>query len=142
MKIKQKVVEQDPTEKGLRKILNFGHTLGHAVETHFLSKPAIQRLYHGEAIAIGMIMESYLSLKKGMINSDLLSQIEEFIFATYGKVQIAAEDIEAIIALTRQDKKNRGSEIRFSLLTGTGSCGYDIVVSVSEMRKAIAYYMG
>ncbi|WP_221389740.1 3-dehydroquinate synthase [Dyadobacter sp. NIV53] len=142
VKIKQKVVEQDPTEKGLRKILNFGHTLGHAVETHFLSKPAIQRLYHGEAIAVGMIMESYLSLKKGMINSELLSQIEEFIFATYGRVQIAAEDIEAILALTRQDKKNRGSEIRFSLLTGAGSCGYDIVVSVSEMRKAIAYYMG
>ena len=142
VKIKQKVVEQDPTEKGLRKILNFGHTLGHAVETHFLSKPAAKRLFHGEAIAVGMIMESYLSSKKGMINNELLSQIEEFIFAIYGRVKIAPEEIEAIIALTRQDKKNRGSEIRFSLLTGAGSCGYDIAVSVSEMRKAIAYYMG
>ena len=142
VKIKQNVVEQDPTEKGLRKILNFGHTLGHAVETHFLAKSASQRLYHGEAIAVGMIMESYLSFKKGMITSELLSQIEEFIFATYGKAKIAAEDIEAILTLTRQDKKNRGSEIRFSLLTGAGSCGFDIVVSVPEMRKAITYYMG
>lgn len=142
VKIKQKVVEQDPTEKGLRKILNFGHTLGHAVETLFLSKPAAKRLFHGEAIAVGMIMESYLSLKKGMITSELLSQIEEFIFAIYGKVKIAAEDIEAIVSLTRQDKKNRGNEVRFSLLTGAGSCGFDIVVSTSEMRKAIAYYMG
>lgn len=142
VKIKQQVVDQDPTEKGLRKILNFGHTLGHAVETQFLSKKPNQRLYHGEAIAVGMIMEGYLSLKKGLIDQSLLSQIEEFIFATYGKVDIAADDIEYILSLTRQDKKNRGNEVRFSLLTGAGSCGYDIVVSVAEMRKAIAYYMG
>jgi len=142
VKIKQTVVDEDPTEKGLRKILNFGHTLGHAVETHFLGKKANQRLFHGEAIAVGMVMESYLSFKKGLISKELLEQIEEFIFATYGRVQIAAEDIETILSLTRQDKKNRGNEIRFSLLTGAGSCGFDIVVSVSEMRKAIAYYMG
>jgi len=142
VKIKQHVVNQDPTEKGLRKILNFGHTLGHAVETHFLGKAANQRLFHGEAIAVGMIMESYLSYKRGMIDEATLVAIEEFIFATYGRVKIAPEDVEAIVALTRQDKKNRGSEIRFSLLTGAGSCAFDIVVSLSEMRKAIAYYMG
>lgn len=142
VKIKQNVVDQDPTEKGLRKILNFGHTLGHAVETHFLSKAANQRLFHGEAIAVGMIMESYLSFKRGMIDAVTLSAIEEFIFATYGRVKIAAEEVDAIVALTRQDKKNKGSEIRFSLLTGAGSCTYDIVVSASDMRKAIAYYIG
>lgn len=142
VKIKQQVVEQDPTEKGLRKILNFGHTLGHAVETYFLGKAEKQRLFHGEAIAVGMIMEAFLSLKKGLIDEQLLADIEEFIFATYGKVVIKTEDVEQIINLTRQDKKNRGNQIRFSLLTGTGSCGYDKVVTVSEMRKAIAYYMG
>lgn len=142
VKIKQGVVDQDPTEKGLRKILNFGHTLGHAVETHFLAKAPAQRLFHGEAIAVGMIMESYLSFKRGMIDTETLSNIEEFIFATYGKVKIMPEEVDAIVSLTRQDKKNRGSEIRFSLLTGAGSCAYDIVVSLSEMRKAIAYYMG
>jgi 3-dehydroquinate synthase len=142
VKIKQHVVDQDPTEKGLRKILNFGHTLGHAVETHFLGKTAGQRLFHGEAIAVGMIMEGYLSFKRGMINAETLSKIEEFIFATYGRIQIAAEDIDAILSMTRQDKKNKGRQIRFSLLTGAGSCSYDIVVSVSEMRKAIAYYIG
>lgn len=142
VKIKQAVVDQDPTEKGLRKILNFGHTLGHAVETHFLAKAPAQRLFHGEAIAVGMIMESYLSFKRGMIDAETLSNIEEFIFATYGKVKIMPEEVDAIVSLTRQDKKNRGSEIRFSLLTGAGSCAYDIVVSLSEMRKAIAYYMG
>lgn len=142
VKIKEKVVDQDPTEKGLRKILNFGHTLGHAVETYFLGKSEHERLFHGEAIAVGMIMEAYLSFTKKLISASDLSDIEEFIFATYGKVKLSAEDIQPIILLTRQDKKNKGSQVRFSLLTGIGSCGYDQVVGVSEMRKAIAYYMG
>jgi 3-dehydroquinate synthase len=84
VKIKQQVVDQDPTEKGLRKILNFGHTLGHAVETCFLNKPANQRLFHGEAIAVGMIMEAYLSFERKMIDQQTLTDIEEFLFATYG----------------------------------------------------------
>lgn len=142
VKIKQSVVDQDPTEKGLRKILNFGHTLGHAVETYFLNKPANQRLYHGEAIAVGMIMESYLSFSRKMIDQQTLTNIEEFLFATYGKVDIKQEDIEEIINLTRQDKKNKGKEVRFSLLKGAGQCAFDIVVSASEMRKSIAYYLG
>ncbi|TLU97942.1 3-dehydroquinate synthase [Dyadobacter luticola] len=142
VKIKQRVVEEDPREKGLRKILNFGHTLGHAVETCFLEKPTNQRLYHGEAIAIGMIMESFLSLERKMIDQQTMTDIEEFLFATYGKVEIAPEDVERIIALTRQDKKNKGKEVRFSLLEGAGQCAYDIVVTASEMRKSIAYYLG
>lgn len=142
VKIKQQVVDQDPTEKGLRKILNFGHTLGHAVETCFLNKPANQRLFHGEAIAVGMIMEAYLSFKRKMIDQQTLTDIEEFLFATYGKVKIKPEDVEQIIALTRQDKKNKGKEIRFSLLSGAGQCAFDIVVTAAEMRRSIAYYLG
>jgi 3-dehydroquinate synthase len=140
--IKQRVVEQDPTEKGLRKILNFGHTLGHAVETHFLSKPKSARLLHGEAIAVGMVTECYLSFRKKMIDRQTLEQIEEFIFSVYGKVFLKPEDIETIIDLTRQDKKNRGKEIRFSLLDGTGSCTYDVPVSAADMRRALQYYIG
>lgn len=142
VKIKQHVVDQDPTEKGLRKILNFGHTLGHAVETCFLNKPANQRLFHGEAIAVGMIMEAYLSFERKMIDQQTLTDIEEFLFATYGKVKIKPEDVEQIIALTRQDKKNKGKEIRFSLLSGAGQCAFDIVVTAAEMRRSIAYYLG
>lgn len=142
VKIKQQVVDQDPTEKGLRKILNFGHTLGHAVETCFLNKPANKRLFHGEAIAVGMIMEAYLSFERKMIDQQTLTDIEEFLFATYGKVKIKPEDVEQIIALTRQDKKNKGKEIRFSLLSGAGQCAFDIVVTAAEMRRSIAYYLG
>ncbi|HWV32457.1 MAG TPA: 3-dehydroquinate synthase [Dyadobacter sp.] len=142
VKIKQQVVDQDPTEKGLRKILNFGHTLGHAVETCFLNKGPKERLFHGEAIAVGMIMEAYLSFERKMIDQQTLTNIEEFLFATYGKVKIKPEDIEEIIALTRQDKKNKGKEIRFSLLSGAGQCAFDVVVTAAEMRKSIAYYLG
>lgn len=142
VKIKQQVVDQDPTEKGLRKILNFGHTLGHAVETCFLNKGPKERLFHGEAIAVGMIMEAYLSFERKMIDQQTLTDIEEFLFATYGKVKIKPEDIEEIIALTRQDKKNKGKEIRFSLLKGAGQCAFDIVVTAIEMRRSIAYYLG
>ncbi len=141
VKIKQEVVAEDPKEKGLRKILNFGHTLGHAVETHFLTKDIKEKLLHGEAIAVGMIMEAYLSYSRKMIDQQLLAQIEEFIFATYGKIKIKEDDVAPILELTHQDKKNRGNQIRFSLLNGAGSCAYDVVVSNAEMRKAIDYYM-
>jgi 3-dehydroquinate synthase len=142
VEIKKQVVEQDPTEKGLRKILNFGHTLGHAVETYFLDKDKPHQLFHGEAIAVGMVMESYLSLKKGLITESILLEIEEFIFATYGRIVIQDEDVDPILALTRQDKKNRGSQVRFSLIDGVGSCTFDQVISSAEMKKAIAYYRG
>jgi len=138
--IKQRVVEADPREKGLRKILNFGHTLGHAIETWFLEKPAAQQLLHGEAIAAGMVMEAYLAYRKKMIDKELLQEIEEFIFSVYGKTIIAPEDVTPILRLTAQDKKNKGGEVRFSLIDGRGSCTYDVPVSAGDMRKALAYY--
>ena len=140
--IKQHIVSQDPTEKGLRKILNFGHTLGHAVETHFLGKAPKQRLFHGEAIAAGMVMESYLAFQKKMIDRETLDQVEEFMFSVFGKADIQRSDLDAIVSLTRQDKKNRGREVRFSLLNGPGSCAYDVVVSPNAMHKALLYYTG
>ncbi len=137
--IKQAVVAQDPTEKGLRKILNFGHTLGHAIETFYLNKPK-QHLLHGEAIAIGMIVEAYMSYKRKLIALETLEQIEEFIFTIYGKVNIPQTDFEAIIGLTLQDKKNKNGQVRFSLLTSAGSCSYDVEASKKEMKAALAYY--
>lgn len=141
VEIKKKVVEQDPTEKGLRKILNFGHTLGHAIETYFLDKGK-DRLLHGEAIAAGMICESFIAFERKLIDEKTLLQIEEFIFSIYGKAAIKAEDIEVIIKLTQQDKKNKGKEIRFSIIDRIGSCIYDVVVSGKEMKKALEYYIG
>jgi 3-dehydroquinate synthase len=137
--IKQQVVEADPTEKGLRKILNFGHTLGHAIETYFLGKPKLH-LLHGEAIAAGMICEAFISYQRNMIDQKTLANIEEFIYSVYGKATIMDSDMDEIIALTAQDKKNKGKEIRFSLLEGAGKCTFDIPVSKAEMKKALEYY--
>lgn len=138
--IKQAVVEEDPKEKGLRKILNFGHTLGHAIETYLMDQGK-RKILHGEAIACGMIMEAFLSYARGLIGLSDLESIETYLFETYGRVVLKEDEIPAILKLTAQDKKNKGSEIRFSLLTGLGDCGYDIPVSSSEMKKAIRYYM-
>ncbi|MEZ0611640.1 3-dehydroquinate synthase [Fibrella sp. WM1] len=139
--IKQRVVEQDPTEKGLRKILNFGHTLGHAVETHFLERPK-GRLLHGEAIAAGMIMEAFIAHQKGMIDAALLAEIEEYLFAVYGNVTFTDADLEPVLAHTLQDKKNRAGQVRMALIDGPGQCAYDVPVTKLEMRQALDYYRG
>lgn len=141
VEIKKQVVAEDPTEKGLRKILNFGHTLGHAIETFYLDKGK-DRLLHGEAIAAGMIAEAYISFIKKLIDEPTLLQIEEFIFAVYGSVKIRKEDMEAIVKLTLQDKKNIGNVVKASLLDGIGSCQFDVAINKSEMLKALNYYCG
>jgi len=141
IEIKKKVVEEDPKEKGLRKILNFGHTIGHAVETFLLDKGK-RKILHGEAIAVGMIAESFLAIKRGLINASELEAIELYLFETYGKVIIDKSEVDKIIELTLQDKKNKGKEVLFSLLTGIGDCGYDIPVSKKEMKEALEFYIG
>ena len=136
--IKDKITTEDPTEKGLRKTLNFGHTLGHAVESFFLSTS--NKLMHGEAIALGMICESYLSLKRNLISEEDLKQISEYILSVYGKVSIPTDDLEAIIELTKQDKKNEYSEVQFALIGPIGTCGYGIAVGEKEMKEALEFY--
>jgi 3-dehydroquinate synthase len=97
---------------------------------------------HGEAIAIGMICEAFMALEKGMIDQNLLDDIEAFLFTIYGKVNIKEEDLGAILEHTLQDKKNKGNEVRFSLLNGRGGCAFDVVCTKKEMKKALLYYMG
>ncbi|MGR3811046.1 3-dehydroquinate synthase [Jiulongibacter sp. NS-SX5] len=142
VEIKKQVVANDPTEKGLRKILNFGHTLGHAIETYFLESPDKERILHGEAIAAGMICEASISLERGLIDESLYLEIEEFLFSVYGKVEFTEKDLQPILDHTLQDKKNKGGQVRFSLLDGKGSCGFDIVCSEEEMRRALTEYIG
>lgn len=139
--VKQRIVAEDPTEKGLRKILNFGHTIGHAVETYFLNQPR-KRLLHGEAIAVGMVAEAFIAFQKQLIDETLLAQIEEYLFAVYGKVRLTEDDTEPILALTAQDKKNRGGLVRMALLNGPGNCVYDVSVTAAEMRRGLAFYTG
>lgn len=138
VEIKKKITEEDPTEKNIRKILNFGHTLGHAIETFYLGTK--NHLLHGEAIAVGMITEAYIAFKRKMISKEQLNAIEEFIFTIYSAVEIPLADHSKIISHTLQDKKNIGNSVRFSLIKGIGNCDFDIEVSKKEMMAALAYY--
>lgn len=137
--IKKAVVQEDPTEKGLRKILNFGHTIGHAIETFYLNK---NRLLHGEAIAVGMICESFISYSKGLLTEKELNDIEEFIYTIYGIENINKEDFELIAALTSQDKKNKGNETKAALLNGIGTAVYDVSITKNDIIKSLKYYKG
>ncbi len=140
VRIKYQVVTQDPTEKGLRKILNFGHTVGHAIETIYMESPEVERLLHGEAIAIGMICEAFISLKKGLITEKTCQKIQKYILKIYGKMPVREDFMEVILQNTLQDKKNEGSTIHASLLVGLGECAFDIPINAQEIRSSILYY--
>ena len=136
--LKDQITTEDPTEKGKRKILNFGHTLGHAVETFFLDTP--NRLLHGEAIAIGMVCESYLSFLKKLISLEDLDQIVTYLIQVYGKIYLSLEKFEEIIKITRQDKKNEFENVQFALIGPVGHCNFGINISEDEMKEALDYY--
>lgn len=137
--IKSRITQEDPLEKGLRKILNFGHTIGHAVESYFLNIPG-KKLLHGEAIAIGMIAESYIAWKKGFISELDRQFIKAYLIAVYGRVPIFDFDIEKILPLTLQDKKNESGIIHSSLLEKIGKANYNIPLTLKEIREAINFY--
>jgi 3-dehydroquinate synthase len=136
--IKKAVVEADPKEAGLRKILNFGHTVGHAFESYFLDTS--NHLLHGEAIALGMICEGFLSFQKVGFSYEELDQLTKTMLQIYGKVEFSVSELDPILDLCLQDKKNEGSTLMFSLLTSIGDCTYNIPVSREEIREAILHY--
>jgi 3-dehydroquinate synthase len=139
VEIKQKVVEADPLEHGLRKILNFGHTIGHGIESYFLGHGK-HKLLHGEAIAIGMICEAYLSVKKLNLPPEALQEIAVYILKLYDLPVLEAEAIRAVAGLAVQDKKNMGCRIRASLLERIGCCSYDVDISANEIMESIQAY--
>ena len=136
--IKQHVVSVDPKENGLRKILNFGHTIGHAVESFYLNSS--QPLLHGEAIALGMIAEGYLSFQKIGLSLAELDILSRKLLEVFGKVNLESKDEDYLVDLCAQDKKNEGSVQLFSLRKQIGDCHYNIPVSREEIKAAIHYY--
>ncbi|MBT8232571.1 MAG: 3-dehydroquinate synthase [Saprospiraceae bacterium] len=136
--IKNDIVKEDPLEKGLRKILNFGHTIGHAVESHFLDSP--NHLLHGEAIAIGMICEAYISYKEGLLDGPALKEIRTFIDGFYN-IDLKLLPIKnEILELILKDKKNTGDQINFSLLNKIGDCIYDKNISTLRIEESLTYF--
>lgn len=140
VEIKNHIVTEDPNEHGLRKTLNFGHTLGHAIESYFLSQTDKEELLHGEAIAIGMIMEAYISSDLLGFPKDDLKTIKETFLKIFKRVTIEASDHNAIIDLLKYDKKNEHGNINFVLLERIGMPKIDCLVENELLIKAFDYY--
>ncbi|MGS2760763.1 3-dehydroquinate synthase [Sinomicrobium sp. M5D2P9] len=138
--IKNNIVMQDPREAGLRKTLNFGHTLGHAIESYFLQNPEKPTLLHGEAIAIGMILETFLSVELEQFPQEKLDQVTSVILSYFRKVDIEEADIEHIISYLKYDKKNSHGNINFVLLKDIGTPVIDIRADNEKIIRSFAYY--
>ena len=140
VEIKNEIVTEDPTEKNIRKALNFGHTLGHAIESYFLENENKTTLLHGEAIAIGMILESYISLEKGLLTSNEYLVIKSTIKAIYDAVVFEENDIAPILELLIHDKKNEYGNIQFALIDGIGKIKINQSVENNLILKAFQDY--
>jgi 3-dehydroquinate synthase len=138
--IKKDIVAQDPTEQGVRKTLNYGHTIGHAIESYFLEHSEYKRLLHGEAIAMGMIMETYLSMKYLGFSKEEGEKIKSVFKSIYGHVDILVSDYAPIIELLKYDKKNEHGNINFVLLEAIGQPKVNCIVENDSILEAFAFY--
>jgi 3-dehydroquinate synthase len=139
VEIKNKVVIEDPHEKGARKSLNFGHTIGHAVETYSLMNDEAP-LTHGEAIAIGMICEARLSNKKIDLSGAELDEINQVIGNLYPKYTINESCYKELYSIMQKDKKNQSGKINCTLLTNIGQCRIDNICTEDELYESLRYY--
>ena len=138
--IKAKVVAEDPYENGLRKTLNYGHTLGHAIESYCLTHAEKKTLLHGEAVALGIILATYISKELKDFPTEKLDNITKRILEIYGKVEFSKEDIDSIIDLMKYDKKNEAGKINFVLLKNIGETEIDCEVPNSIIFDAFEFY--
>ena len=137
--IKEKVVEQDPCEKGIRKSLNLGHTIGHALESFSLQSehPSL----HGYAVAWGLVSELYLSHIKSGFPKDILWKTTTFIKEHYGKLHFSCKDYEKLYEFMTHDKKNESSDsINFTLLSNIGEININQTVSKEEIFESLDFY--
>ena len=135
--IKQRIVTEDPTEKGLRKALNLGHTVGHAFESLALERKPI---LHGYAVAYGLVAELYLSCIKTGFPTDKMRQTVSFIKEHYGRMAITCDDYPRLLELMHHDKKNTGSTINFTLLAGIGDLRINQTATEEEIKEALDFY--
>lgn len=138
MNIKQDVVDKDFHEQNIRKTLNFGHTIGHAVESLCLQQG--NPILHGEAVAMGMIAEAHLAYLENLISETEADMVIENVQRYYPYLDISDFKDEDITALLLNDKKNTDSKINFSLISGIGSCTYDHQCSQENIIESLSFY--
>lgn len=139
IKIKTDIVELDPHEQGARKALNFGHTIGHAVESAFMADET-NYLLHGEAVAIGMITESYLSVNKNLLSEEESGRVQKVILKYFNLPRIDTARQTEIMLRIKQDKKNENDTTRFTLLHGIGNYSINNAVEDRLISASLNYY--
>jgi 3-dehydroquinate synthase len=139
VQIKNEIVLADPKEKGIRKALNFGHTIGHAIESYFLENDKRQ-LLHGEAVAVGMIAEAYLSFKYNDFPELELNEVTSFIKSHFSYVEMESMADHRLLELMRHDKKNEKGALNFTLLNRIGEYSINKHATVAQISEALNYY--
>ncbi len=139
LEIKKSVVHKDPFEMGLRKSLNFGHTIGHAIESHALSNGI--SLLHGEAVAIGLICESFLSHKVVGLSAQSLDKISTYIINHYGKYKLKKSNFSTYLHLMTKDKKNENQIINFTMISEIGTIILNQTANNSLIQESLEYYI-
>lgn len=137
VKVKERIVELDPHEKGIRKALNLGHTFGHAFESWALKRKPI---LHGYAVAFGLIPELYLSVAKTGFPTDKMRQTVTFIKENYGTLDITCDDYDELIELMQHDKKNQNGIINFTMLGGIGDIRINQTATTEEIKEALDFF--
>jgi 3-dehydroquinate synthase len=138
VEIKNDIVKTDPEEKNIRKSLNFGHTIGHALETIYLD--AGEPLQHGEAIAAGMFCESYLSYKSAGLPHAVLDDICAYLLKLYKPLNMKHFDPAKIIEIIKHDKKNENGQVLFSLISDIGKAVINKKCSTEVVNQALEFY--
>ena len=137
VRIKERIVTEDPHEKGIRKALNLGHTFGHAFESWAMKR---QPVLHGYAVAFGLIAELYLATTQTDYPTERMRQTVNFIRAYYGSLPITCNDYPELIELMHHDKKNRGNEINVTLLGGIGDIRIDQTITEEDIKEALDFF--
>jgi len=138
--IKLNIVELDVNEQGLRKALNYGHTLGHAIESYRMTLDKSHHLLHGEAIAIGLILETYISQVLFGFPKNKLNELRSFIKTIYPMPHFKKDEQDTIIGFMKHDKKNLGGDVNFVLLEDIGKPRLDCRVENELIYDAFDFY--
>lgn len=137
--IKNYFVTEDPRDTGFRKVLNFGHTIGHAIESYSMQHDD-EPISHGEAVAIGLICESYISKKMIGLPDQQFQDIVHYISSNFELYPFRTGSFEYILESIKHDKKNSGNNINFTLLTTIGNSMINQVVEMNIIRESLIYY--
>ena len=140
IKIKTQVTIEDAEEKGLRKVLNYGHTLGHAIESYRMTLEPSKHLLHGEAIAVGLVLETFISYKIHGFSKHILNKLKHFIHQFYKTQSFSLQEQKTIIDLMKYDKKNIKNQVNFVLLKDIGQPILDCQVDNALIEEAFEYY--